>query len=170
MQYLYLLRHAKSLWSDPTVIDFERPLSDRGHRDAKRMSAYLKRTGFQIDLVLCSSARRTTETLEAIKGALAPKTTVLIEDTLYTFDVNHILQRLSEVPTATNSVMVVGHNPGIQALAVWLTRPGKLKDQIALRYPTAALTVVTLKNHSWDLSDPVISETRFVAPADLNND
>lgn len=167
MRHLYLLRHAKSLWSDPTIVDIERPLSDRGHRDAKRMSRYLKRKGLQVDLVLCSSSRRTTETLQAIEPALGPTTAVMIEDALYTFDVDHILQRLSDVSADTKSVMVIGHNPAIQALAVLLTRPGSLKDQISLKYPTAALTLVALENKSWDLSEPVVSQTDFIAPADL---
>ncbi|MCL4552667.1 MAG: phosphohistidine phosphatase SixA [Candidatus Marsarchaeota archaeon] len=167
MRYLYLLRHAKSLWSDAAVVDFDRPLSDRGQRDAKKMSAYLKRSGVQLDLVLCSSSRRTTETFQAIAPALGPAKAVMIEDALYTFDVNHILQRLSEVTADTKSVMVIGHNPGIQALAVLLTRPSSLKSQISLKYPTAALTVVTLDNKSWDLSEPLISRTEFIAPTDL---
>ncbi len=168
MRYLYLLRHAKSLWSDPTVVDFDRALSERGHRDAKRMSSYLKRKGVRVDLVLCSSSRRTTETLQAIKPALGPATDVMIEDSLYTFDARRLLQRLSEVSADTKSVMVIGHNPGVQTLAVSLTQPSSLKSRISLKYPTAALTIVTLNNESWDLTEPVVSQTEFIAPADLS--
>lgn len=167
MRHLYLLRHAKSLWIDPTLEDFERPLSPRGFRDAKKIASYLERTKPRIELVLCSSAKRTTQTLDFIQAALKAETKVLIEDSLYTFDLSELLERLRKVPNQIRSVLIIGHNPGIQGLALQMTLPGQLRQRIALKYPTAALTIVELENDSWDLSEPAISKTSFVAPADL---
>ena len=167
MRHLYLLRHAKSLWSDLTLEDFERPLSPRGLRDANKIASYLKRTKPHIELVLCSSAKRTTQTLELIRTALKTETKVLIEDSLYTFDPSKLLHQLRKVPNQIHSVLIIGHNPGIQGLALQMTLPGQLRQRIALKYPTAALTIVELENNSWDLSEPAISKTSFVAPTDL---
>ncbi len=167
VRHLYLLRHAKSLWSDPTLEDFERPLSSRGLRDADKIASYLKRTKPHIELVLCSSAKRTTQTLELIRTALKKETKILIKDSLYTFDPSSLLEQLRKVPSQIHSVLIIGHNPGIQGLALQMTLPGQLRQRIAMKYPTSALTIVELENDSWDLSDPAISKTSFVAPAEL---
>jgi phosphohistidine phosphatase SixA len=70
MHTLYLLRHAKSSWADPTLLDHERPLAPRGRRDAKRIATHLAQLGIEPELVLCSTAARTRETLELVRPAL----------------------------------------------------------------------------------------------------
>jgi phosphohistidine phosphatase len=70
MHTLYLLRHAKSSWADPALPDYQRPLAPRGLRDVKRIARHLVRLGIEPELVLCSSAERTRETLELIRPAL----------------------------------------------------------------------------------------------------
>jgi phosphohistidine phosphatase len=83
MHSLYLVRHAKSSWSDPTLPDQERPLAGRGRRDAKRIANHLLRLGIMPELVLCSTAQRTRETLELVRPALGATATVRLEAELY---------------------------------------------------------------------------------------
>src|SRR4029450_3931458 len=83
MHTLYLLRHAKSSWADPTLPDHERPLARRGRRDAKRIAKHLVRLGIQPQLVLCSSAERTRETFDRVRSALGAASTVSLEAQLY---------------------------------------------------------------------------------------
>src|SRR6187200_3248617 len=78
---LYLLRHAKSSWDDPGLPDHDRPLAPRGRKAAKRMGAHLRERGIEPQLVLCSSARRTRETVERL--ALPSGSQVEVEDGLY---------------------------------------------------------------------------------------
>ncbi len=168
MRYLYLLRHAKSLWNDPTLGDFERPLSDRGLRDAQKIARHLQHVKPPIEMVLCSSALRTTQTLDALRSVLKSKTDIFIEDLLYTFDASEVLERVKKVPPDIKCVLVIGHNPAIQNLAFQLTSPGSLRQKIATKYPTAALAAIELRNRTWDISEPIISKSTFVTPADLD--
>jgi phosphohistidine phosphatase len=119
---VYLLRHAKSDWSDQTLPDHARPLAPRGRRDAKRIAKHLRRRGIAPMLVLCSSAERTRETLELVRPALggAP---VQIEDGLYAAANEELLERLRVLPEQSASVPVIGHNPGLQELALVLATP-----------------------------------------------
>ena len=123
MHTLYLLRHAKSSWSDATLVDHERPLSPRGRRDAKRIADHLLRLGIVPALVLCSTARRTRETLELVGRAL-DAATVSLESELYAASATTLLERLHAVPEEVGSVMLIGHNPGLEHLALLVASDG----------------------------------------------
>src|SRR5262245_9413410 len=79
MKRLYLLRHAKSSWVDPTLADQDRPLAPRGRRAAKVMATHLRRNGISPELLLCSPSRRTRQTLEGIAASLGKKAEIRIE-------------------------------------------------------------------------------------------
>ncbi len=149
MHTLHLLRHAKSSWSDPALADHARPLSRRGRRDGARIAAYARRAGIEPELVLCSSAVRTLETLELLRPALAAGATVSVEDELYTAPAPRLLARLHEVPDTTASVLLIGHNPGLEELALLLASPGGELDRLAEKFPTAALATLELPGTSW---------------------
>ena len=119
MRTLYLLRHAKSSWDDPTLPDDKRPLAPRGRRDGKRIAEHLRRQEIEPELVLCSSAARTRETLELLRPALGGAT-VVVEDELYGASADRLLARIRLVPDEAESVMVIGHNPGLHELALVL--------------------------------------------------
>ncbi len=114
---LYLLRHAKSSWDDPELADHDRPLSVRGSRNAAALAAHLRTADISPALILCSSAQRARETLAGIVPALDTETEIRIEDGLYGAGPEQLLARLRDVPEATSSVMVIGHNPGLEDLA-----------------------------------------------------
>ena len=148
MRTLYLLRHAKSSWSDPTLPDRERPLAPRGRRDAKRIADHLVRLGIAPELVLCSSARRTRETLELLEPALGAAT-VSLEAELYAAWAGALLERLHAVPETVASVMLIGHNPGLQELALELVSAGDELARLEAKFPTAALATLTIATATW---------------------
>ena len=169
MPTLYLLRHAKSDWSDVALADEQRPLSDRGRRDAKHVAAFLRRTHIEPHLVLCSTARRTRETLELLRTGLEHSEMRLDSD-LYGASATALLDRLHEVPEQVSSVMLIGHNPGLQELAVWLTQPNKRRRSLEAKFPTAALATITLPTSSWtQLRQARAHLTDYTTPRQLRN-
>ena len=110
---LVLVRHAKSSWDDPALGDHDRPLARRGRKALKRMQLHLEERGVQADVVLCSSARRTRETLDGITAGLGGHPRIEVEDGLYRADADQILARLATLDDAVATAAVIGHNPGI---------------------------------------------------------
>jgi len=163
---LWLLRHAKSSWDDPGLDDRERPLAPRGARAAALMGSYLEREGIGPDWVLCSSARRTRETLAGVLPALGSDVVVRIEPAVYTFDAQQLLAVLRE--TEGGSVLIVGHNPAMQDLALVLAGRGERLADLEEKFPTAALAEIELPEGSWsDLAEGTGELTRFVTPREL---
>jgi len=168
MRTLYLLRHGKSSWDDPTLADRERPLAPRGRRDAKRIARHLVRQGVKPELVLCSTAERTRETLELIETALADTSTIELEDGLYGASADNLLERLRLVPGAVASVMMIGHNPGLQDLALVLAAGGAELERLEAKFPTAAVATLALANATWaDLSSAEAVLADWVIPKQL---
>jgi phosphohistidine phosphatase len=126
---LYLLRHAKSSWKDGSLDDHDRPLAGRGRKASKAIGRYLRDHDIEPELVLCSSAKRARQTLERLGPAGVD---AHIEPELYGAGAHELLERLHAVPEAVASVMLIGHNPGMQQLAYMLAG---LDD----KFPTAAL-------------------------------
>jgi len=167
MKQLYLLRHAKSSWKDTSLPDHDRPLAGRGRRAAKAIAGHLREQGIEPDLVLCSTARRARETLDRIEPALGAST-VRVEDDLYAASAGALLERLRSVPDTVESVMLIGHNPGLQDLALDLARPSPTVRELATKYPTAALATLTFPVSSWQELDCETAElVALVRPRDL---
>ena len=165
---LWLLRHAKSSWDDTGVDDRDRPLAPRGERAADRMRQYVDDAGIRPDLVLCSSALRTRQTLALLLHAFERDLEIRIESSLYAFDAGSLLERLRAVPDDVGSVMLIAHNPAIQELAVRLASRGELLDQLVQKYPTAALAEIELPVGSWhEIGETPGQLTRFVVPREL---
>jgi phosphohistidine phosphatase len=143
---LYLLRHAKSSWDDPALPDHDRPLAPRGRRAARKVADHLRRAGIAPALVLCSTARRATETLDAIMPALGRAPDVRVEEDLYLASTEELVHRLHEIPAQVPSVLLIGHNPSIQSAALVLARGhnqaliARLRDKM----PTGALATLEL--------------------------
>jgi phosphohistidine phosphatase len=168
MRTLYLLRHAKSSWAEPALPDRQRPLAPRGRRDAKRIAKHLVRIEIQPELVLCSSALRTRETLKLVRVALGTTSTVRLEDELYGASAEQLLERIRLVPASTASVMMIGHNPGLQELALLLAEDGADLDRLEEKFPTAALATLTLPKAAWSQVVPGAAVlTAYVVPKQL---
>ena len=166
MKTLYLLRHAKSSWDDPGLADHDRPLAPRGRRAAKAIAEHLGRDRIAPALVLCSPARRTRETLEAIAPAFGEEVPVEVERDLYGATAGELLERLRAVSDAVESVMLIGHNPSIQTLALNLAGGGEL-EAIELKYPTGALATLTFEGSWYELGSGAAELAAFVRPRDL---
>jgi phosphohistidine phosphatase len=167
---LLLLRHAKSSWSDPGLRDHERPLAPRGRKAAKRLARYVDSHGLQPELVLCSSARRARETLDLLRPALGAGAEVAFDNDLYGADGGELLGRVRAVTNHVESVMLVGHNPGLQDLAISLAgdgEPGAL-ELLRAKFPTAALAILDLGSTGWARLGPGDARlTRLVLPREL---
>lgn len=168
MKVLYLLRHAKSSWADAELDDYDRPLAKRGRRATKRLARYMRRAGIRPALVLCSSARRTRQTLKLLKPALRGKPKLHIEDSLYGADSAALLRRLRRLPKRADSVLLIGHNPGLQELALALVRPGAERERMMQRFPTGALAALRIGKAGWRrLSKGDAALAGYLTPTEL---
>lgn len=151
MLTLSLLRHAKSSWDDSSLGDFERPLARRGETAAPRMGEFMARQGLAPDLVLCSSAVRARQTLDLVLPRLADRPQVVYEDSFYLAAPSVMLARVRKVDARVRHVLVVGHDPGMQGLALELAGEGdpKLLQALGAKFPTAGLAVIRFKARSW---------------------
>jgi phosphohistidine phosphatase len=164
---LYLLRHAKSSWKDEGLADHDRPLARRGRRAAKAISRHLREQGVEPELVLCSTARRARETLEGIEPALG-RGAIRVEPELYGAGPAELLARLHEVAPPIGSVMVIGHNPGLDQLARLLARHGATAQELEAKFPTGALATLTFRGPGWAALDHGTAELiEFIRPRDL---
>jgi phosphohistidine phosphatase len=145
---LVLLRHAKSSWADAGLADIDRPLSSRGRGAAALVGRYIRDHRIKPQLVLCSPAARTRQTLERLR--LDPGVVVAVEDELYGAGAPELLGRLRRIATTVGTVLLIGHNPGIHDLAVSLARdPSGLGS-----FPTAALADLEILEGTWDQLGP----------------
>jgi phosphohistidine phosphatase len=167
---LFVLRHAKSSWDDPGLDDHERPLAPRGRRAAKALAEHLRTHGIEPTVVLCSTARRTRETLEGVE----PGGELLTEPELYAADASGVLERLRRVPEGTRSVMVIGHNPAMQVLVLRLAGDivGSAEDgsdlgEVQRKFPTGALATLTFDCAWSELAASRARLAAFVRPKQL---
>lgn len=139
MNTLHLLRHAKSS-SKENVEDYERPLSGRGRKTARRVGRNLLAKLGGIDLVLCSSARRTRETLDLVLNELSSAPRTLIEDGFYLASREKLMARLGRLDAGDVNVLLIGHNPGLHELAVALADENSpaFRALASGKFPTAA--------------------------------
>jgi len=167
---LFVLRHAKSSWEDPGLDDHDRPLAPRGRRAVKLLGQHIHDSGITPDLVLCSSSRRTLETLESV----APGGEVLIEPELYAASASEIIERLRQVPDEVGSVMVIGHNPASQTLVLRLVgddpagSDGSDLSDVQRKFPTGALATLRF-NCAWsELAPGRAHLAAYVRPKSLH--
>lgn len=148
---LYLLRHAKSSWSDPALADHDRPLAERGRRAAPRIGAYLAAKAVPPSAVLCSSARRAVETLDCVLSELRERPAVQVDRGLYHATPDELLERIRETDDAVRALLLVGHNPGLEELAHALCGRGDAAAQRRLqsKFPTAALAEIHFDCEHW---------------------
>ncbi len=168
MKRLYLLRHAKSSWDDPTLADHDRPQAPRGRRAANVMAKHLGRKGISPELVLCSPSTRTRQTLKRLAQRLRKNADVRIEPELYAAPARDLLEVLRKVPDEVESVMLIGHNPGIQDLALSLASAGSEIPGLRRKFPTAALATLELNGSLRELAPRSAELVSLVKPKELS--
>jgi len=168
MLRLMLLRHAKSAWDDPGLADHERSLNARGRDAAPRMAAYMRAEGLVPDRAVVSSSRRTRETWALLSAELPFVPSVVIEERIYEASPDALLAVVRETPDEARRLLVVGHNPGLQLLALILARRDMTEARRSLtkKFPTAALAVLDF--HAAQGWSEIFPDTgvieRFVTP------
>jgi len=170
MPKLILFRHAKAAPALRDQSDFDRPLTDRGRRDAERMGAMI--TSRPIDLALVSAAVRTRETFEIATAAIEPAPRAEIDRELYLCGARKLIRRLTAVPPEAKHLLVVGHNPDMHEVALWLagTDLGKEAEALRNKFPTAAMAVFSLDAASWkDLDPGRAALLHYATPADFED-
>ncbi|MFI6289794.1 SixA phosphatase family protein [Streptomyces sp. NPDC051018] len=140
---IVLLRHAKADW--PQVSDHDRPLAERGRKDAPVAGRRLADTGITFDLALCSTAARTRETWKLAVHELSDRPRTVYEERLYEASLGELIALVNEVPDEVSNVLLIGHNPGMHALADALS--GEAEDGLLPRmsrsgFPTSAFAVI----------------------------
>lgn len=148
---LALLRHAKSDWSAPGQPDHERPLSLRGRLAAPLMGAWLAEQPWRIDLAMVSTAVRAQETWTRLSPLLPEKPVVWSEKDLYHAAPDEMMRILRSAPSDAETVLMIGHNPGLEDFANTLTSP--VAGEAVGDFPTAAIGVFRLEAKSWGKAD-----------------
>jgi len=172
MLRLLLLRHAKSSWSDPGVADIDRTLTSRGRKAAAAMAKAIAGRELIPDRVLCSPARRARETLAALLPELGDEGRIAIVDSLYQPPGGDYLGIVKQHGAGAGTLMVIGHNPAIQATAVRLIGGGEpgLAQEISAKYPTAGLAVIGFDIDDWAAASPHSGHvSAFIKPRDLED-
>jgi phosphohistidine phosphatase len=143
MKTLFLVRHAKSSWDDPALADKDRPLNDRGKRDAPKMGERLAKAGAKPDLILSSPAKRALTTAEIIARKLGYKRkNIVVDDRLYAVESEVLLEVIRRLDDGAECVMLFGHNPELTELA------HRLSSKIS-HMPTCAVAELTFDVKSW---------------------
>ena len=168
MKYLGLLRHAKSDWDDLALRDFDRRLNDRGLKGAALMGAHIRNQGVRWEKLLASPAERVRRTLEA-SGLDVPTE---FDQEAYLADSSTLMGLIGKHGGAARSLLVAGHNPGLQELALKLVGPeheNPLLGEVLAKYPTASFAVIELQIDSWSECGPGCGTiVHFARPRDLD--
>lgn len=156
------MRHAKSSWKDSNIPDHDRPLKKKGEKDAKAMGKMLKGKKLSPDVILCSSAERAKQTAALFKDAISFDGKIEFDDKLYMAEVSDLITAIKKAPKKAKSVMVIGHNPGLEALLQTLT--GKVET-----LPTSSIAYISVPVDEWsDLSVDVDGKLKKLwRPKDL---
>ena len=168
MKKLILLRHAKSEWNSATARDFDRPLNARGREAARAMGQEMRRLELAFDQVVASPAARVVETMAGAAemfGPLAPD----YDESVYLALPETLLAIVRAADDAAESLLIVGHNPGMERLALLLSAPSAMRDEVAIKYPTGALALIDLPVARWrDVAAGGGTLSHFIRPRDLD--
>lgn len=147
MKQILLLRHAKSSWDDPGLKDFDRPLAERGLRDAPLMGQFIKKAGYNPAAIFSSTATRAKQTSQlAMKAAGIDSDIIHWNEDLYYGSMSHYIDQIQAASDDHERIMLVGHNPIIENTAGILSGS---EHKIAVRMPTAALVCLECFAESW---------------------
>lgn len=155
MKILYILRHAKSSWDDASLPDFDRPLNGRGLNAAPFIGEIIARKGLFPDLIISSPAKRAMQTAALVKESSGSNAPIQYEERIYEASPQTLKAVISQVAESIGSVLLVGHNPGMEGLISHLT--GNLEPM-----PTAALAAISMDIAAWNKIDANCGKLKFV--------
>ncbi|MFF1294358.1 MULTISPECIES: SixA phosphatase family protein [unclassified Streptomyces] len=151
LRRLVVLRHAKSAWPEG-VPDHRRPLAPRGRRDAPAAGRALVEADFLPDLALCSTAVRARQTWDLASAQWGTPPPVRHDERLYGADAAELLDVVHEVPAEVETLLLVGHNPGLEELVLGLAGDGldDTLERVHVKFPTSAIAVLTWRGTGWE--------------------
>jgi len=170
MKRLTLLRHAKSGDDGTVARDFDRPLNAKGRRAARAIGRYMRDQALRFDTLIASPAVRVAETLQEVESVcdlgLAPQW----DKNLYLATSDELLETVQRAPADAESILLIGHNPGLEQLVLRLVPHGAdARGELAVKYPTASLAEMSFPVDRWDaVTDGGGDLVRFVRPRDLD--
>ncbi|TPG52687.1 SixA phosphatase family protein [Sphingomonas glacialis] len=167
---LTLLRHAKSGWDDPALRDYDRGLNAKGKRAAALIGGQLRKTPDAFDHVVASPAVRVVETLEQVEVGYGRTLAPRFDRRIYLASAVTLLDIVHETPAEATHILLVGHNPGLEDLAMLLVPASDEPLRVALeaKYPTATIAELSFEGAWGDLAAGSARLTRFVRPRDLD--
>jgi len=170
MKTLTLLRHAKSDWSDAVQRDFDRPLNERGRRAARTIGTYMATETLVFDRVVASPAARVVDTLDGVAEGYGKALEPQYDQRIYLASAATLLDLVRETPPGLERLLLVGHNPGLEQLALELAAndlENPMRLQVEVKYPTATLAEIALDADRWNdaASGRIL---RFIRPRDLD--
>ncbi|HXP96768.1 MAG TPA: histidine phosphatase family protein [Telmatospirillum sp.] len=170
---MYLLRHAKSSWDDPGIDDFDRPLNKRGRKASALLAKYFEDQGVRPETILCSPAKRARQTLSSLSPVMVDREATF-DRRLYEASRQTLQALLAELPARCGSVLLVGHNPGLQRLALYLVKPVPALPALRLlndKLPTGGLVTLSAEINDWSrLQMGACTLESFIRPNDLGTD
>lgn len=169
MKRLTLLRHAKSGWDDGVERDFDRPLNPKGRKAAQTIGREMKKLGLTFDAVLASPALRVKETIGEVEAGFGQPLDPDYEQRLYLASVDTLLDIVHQASDQVESLLLIGHNPGLETLTITLSTPNRLRGEAEIKYPTATLAELHFDAPSWkSIAGGQGSLARFVRPRDID--
>ena len=169
MKTLTLLRHAKSSWDDSVQRDFDRPLNQRGRKAARTIGREMQANGLRYDKVLASPAVRVVETLAEVGGGYGRAFEPDYDKRVYLASAEALLEFVQATEDSVSTLLIVGHNPGLENLVLLLAEDGPLRAEVLVKYPTASLAEIALPVERWsEAREGLGTLTRFIRPRDLD--
>jgi phosphohistidine phosphatase len=171
LKKLILFRHAKSDWNDPVPRDFDRPLNGKGRRAARAIGQHAREIGISFDRIVASPAIRVTETLDEFANGYGKLPQPSFDRRVYLASAQTLLEVVQDADDAFGSVLLVGHNPGLEDLVFLLVPEGEddAREQVEEKYPTASIAEISLAVDHWaDATAGSGTLDRFTRPRDLD--
>ena len=168
MVVLYLMRHAQAESAGAGERDHDRPLDGEGQLAAKQLGRALRERGVAPDLVLCSTARRVTETWDAVASEWHVAPEMVADDGLYLAPPQALLSRLSELPSKVRAPLLIGHNPGLFELALSMASDGtpEATAKLALGFPAGAIAAIAFDIADWPQIEAARGYLRWLTTPD----
>lgn len=171
MKTVTLLRHAKSDWTDSVPRDFDRPLNERGKRAARLMGQWARSNRLSFGTIVASPAVRVVETLDNFLEGYQQNVDIHWDRRIYLASSVTLLDVLRDLPEDFKSVLMVGHNPGLEDLVLdTVPEDGldRLREAVELKYPTASIAVLEFDADTWSGLAKPAQLTTFIRPRDLD--
>ncbi len=172
MKILNLLRHAKSDLQDSSKRDFDRPLNDKGKRVSRAMGSWVAEQKITFDHIIASPAIRVSQTLEHFAEGYSKRLKINWERKVYLASSVTLLDMVRECDSHHDSILLVGHNPGIEDVIFDLVPDdgsSPYRDNVEKKYPTGTFAQLEIDINSWsDLNEPSAKLVTFIQPRDIN--